>query len=169
MTADGTYPFPRAGAAVSTAAELDALPDGSVVRDRDDDAWQRTVQGWVSAMSSESPMDADRLTGWHAPLTVLFRPDAPQPATGDDVERAARAVAEEMTHDTDYDPAYDYTEDSRRYARAALAARAGEAEPSRVNEERITNLLADLSSEPAHRHAALVREFVADARIEVTR
>lgn len=47
----------------------------------------------------------------------------------DAVERAARAVAEEMTRDADYDPAYDYTEDSRRYARAALAAaRVGEAE-----------------------------------------
>lgn len=80
MTADGTYPSP---ARVTTAAELDALPDGSVVRDRGGDAWQSTVQGWVSAMSSESPMDPGDLAGWSAPLTVLFRPDAPQPRAED--------------------------------------------------------------------------------------
>lgn len=95
MTADGTYPSPRAGVTVSTAAELDALPVGSVVRDGRSVVYASADEGlgepvWMEAGS----------VNWHAalvlairgPLTVLFRPDDPQPVTGDDgIDRAALA------------------------------------------------------------------------------
>lgn len=137
MTADdltpGTPRPARASETITTASKLDALPVGSVVLDGDRDAWQREASSWVSAMSSGSWMDSDRLIGWHGPVTVLFRPDAPQPsATGnsafpvadDAVERAARAVVRVMGANGFVMP----PESARPVARAALAA-AGEVDP----------------------------------------
>lgn len=97
-----------------TASELNGLPDGSVVLDRHAEAWQMVAHdpsnpetAWAPMMFGihdeiDEPLLASELTE-HAPLTVLFRPDAPQPATTDDaVERAAREYVHRQhnpTHD----------------------------------------------------------------------
>lgn len=94
MTADGTY---RPGARVTTAAEMDALPIGSVVRnDSRAIVAERIsdVHGAVIGNSRPFPW----LDHWSAGsrLTVLFRPDAPQPAPTDDpavVQVVARILA----------------------------------------------------------------------------
>lgn len=85
VTAAGT-PTPRTGETITTAAELDALPVGSVVLaaiGRQDSrvtyelALQRLYDGdWYRPGRARS---AD--PGYIVPATVLFRPDAPQPAT----------------------------------------------------------------------------------------
>ena len=109
MTADGTYSSPRAGETVSTAAELDALPVDSCVRAGDEvyeriEPDQRVNGGTETWRCLHEPRDD---YGWRTypahtvlwqgtPVTVLFRPDAPQPATGDDVERAARAQCDSV-------------------------------------------------------------------------
>lgn len=98
MTADGTYRPARAGGTITTAAELDALPVGSVVladathQDSSQGAgsyplaFQRLYDGKWHRGGRSRDTDPDFIT----PATVLFRPDAPQPATTDDaVERAA--------------------------------------------------------------------------------
>lgn len=113
MTADGTY---RPGARVTTAAELEALPDAAVVLDNDGDAWQSDEGRWFCARASLSFWGPTRLAEL-APLTVLFRPDAPQPAVTDDaVERLQRFTFD----DPDVSPADEFV----RLAdvRAALAA-----------------------------------------------
>lgn len=85
--ADGTYPSARAGVTVSTPAELDALPVGSVVLT---DGKRLDARGPGSyRLSFQRLYDGE----WHrpgrsrgtdveyvVPATVLFRPDAPQPA-----------------------------------------------------------------------------------------
>ena len=140
MNADGTYPVTRTGESIT---ELDVLPEGSVVSIRlgDDLAvgW-RCADGWhlteEDVAYSGSEIDPD------ATLTVLFRPDAPQPATGDAVERAARAMQIENRPKPDplnrdqREEQDDATIDAyRALARAALAAaRAGEAEGYIVQE-----------------------------------
>ena len=83
MTADGTYPVPRAGVTVSTADELHALPVAAVLRD--------ALTGAVLVVMADDydqPAGVNMVWGssWglsHG-LTVLFRPDAPRPATGDE-------------------------------------------------------------------------------------
>jgi hypothetical protein len=108
MTAGGTY---RGSARVTTAAELDALPVGSVVLSHctgerlrfDGLAWQKRASGagegpdypaeWWAAYDSEWLPEPKMAAFLGGSFTVLFRPDAPQPATTDDaVERAARRV-----------------------------------------------------------------------------
>ena len=118
MTADGTYPVPRVGVTVSTAAELAALPVGSVVlshctggRARFDGlAWQKRKSGagddlsytpeWWGAYDSEWLPEPKMVRFLRGSFTVLFRPDAPQPATGDDwaarANDASRAAAIEL-------------------------------------------------------------------------
>jgi hypothetical protein len=89
--ADGTYPGVRAGETITTAAELDALPDATVVLDHDGDAWQSDEGLWSCARASLVDWGTAKLAKL-APLTVLFRPDAPEPAPvpHDAVERALR-------------------------------------------------------------------------------
>ena len=121
MTADGTY---QPSTRVSTAAELDALPIGSVVQDG---------RGAVYVSSDEELgepvwMEAGSVN-WHAaltlairgPLTVLFRPDAPQPATTNELIDALDVVRSEDYSRDQRDAAYE------RVADALVAAGAGEA------------------------------------------
>jgi hypothetical protein len=89
MTADGTYPTPRAGETITTAAELDALTAvGTILRDNGGlPLWRDRHFGWCSANGTRD-IATDAVIEDGAPLTVLFRPDAPQPAPGDDVRCA---------------------------------------------------------------------------------
>lgn len=96
-TQPGTY---RPGARVTTVGELEPLPVGSVVLA--DAAHQDSSQGAGSYHLAFQRLYDGR---WHrggrsrdtdpdfiVPATVLFRPDAPQPATTDDaIERAGGA------------------------------------------------------------------------------
>ena len=73
---------------IRTASELDALPVGSVVLDDKTRSWQRRAHS-PAPWCFGNRWEAGDAVIEHAPLTVLFRPDAPQLATGDDaVERA---------------------------------------------------------------------------------
>lgn len=76
LTADGTPTAPRTGE-ITTAAELDALPIGSVVLS--DPCWpSQKVDTWAGIAWS---LVGDPRPRQHPPLpaTILFRPDAPQP------------------------------------------------------------------------------------------
>lgn len=149
--AAGTY---RPGARVTTVAELDALPVGSVVlshcsgeRARFDGlAWQKRKSGagdapgytpeWWGAYESEWLPEPKMVPFLGGPFTVLFRPDAPQPAPvdGDAVGRAAlESFAQWLVSLDDGTRWIERSEVSLpeiiRRARAALAAaRAGEAD-----------------------------------------
>lgn len=160
MTADGTYPVTRTGETVTTAAELDALPVGTIVRGRSGmlSRGNGTLgPTWYHYPSRDHAADSGIVAEVEGALTVLFRPDDQQPATGDAVERAARAMAavgdadgwvdeiaewegreqwERDAHPESYPShAYEDREAFRSQARAALAAaRAGEAEGDIVQE-----------------------------------
>jgi hypothetical protein len=144
---------------IKTASELDALPVGSVVQSRDLPkrtrgsitappymnlwAWTKTDTDWWGPDNSRfSVTQSAQMTAFLGPLTVLFRPDAPQPApTADAVERAARALAEAtgagaLWASPEQTPAWDEAEreERRGHFRAQVrlvldsaAARAGEA------------------------------------------
>jgi hypothetical protein len=109
---------------ITTATELNALPDGSVVLDRHAEAWQMVAHdpsnpetAWAPTMFSthdeiDEPLLASELTE-HAPLTALLRRDV-QPVTettgtavldyGDDtIERLAEAYVaiEEFARESD--------------------------------------------------------------------
>ncbi|QZN86915.1 hypothetical protein [Cellulomonas sp. C5510] len=100
--AGGTYRSARAGEVVSTAAELDALlndlndnghhpvvllvdrvgtPGLAYLAEHGGDEVEARVliDGWSEGDDHDQPLDAR-----HYPVTVLFRPDAPQPAAADD-------------------------------------------------------------------------------------
>lgn len=85
---------------VTTAEELDALPIGSVVLDAFQCAWQKTRDGdwqaglWRATWDSMTGVYSENLSKNIAPLTVLFRPDAPQPATVPNLTDEARATPE---------------------------------------------------------------------------
>lgn len=98
-------PTPRVGDTITTAAQLDALPVGTVVVEGDHTTpdegqifgittipgvFHRFPDGWyVVAGHGARDLEEERAL----PATVLYRPDAPHPAPdGDAVERAARAV-----------------------------------------------------------------------------
>jgi len=71
----GGYRKPRT---IATAEELDALPDRSVILDRDGDAWQRMgSSGWTCAVralnTSEQPSGS--LACVLGPATVLHAPE----------------------------------------------------------------------------------------------
>lgn len=101
---------------ITTSAELEALPVGSVVLDGDRDAWQRcsdttrqdedgqymssawACPAWTSDRTSREVIEGGRISGLHVaparlPITVLFRPDVPQPATGDDAYTPASWIS----------------------------------------------------------------------------
>lgn len=131
VTPAGT-PAPQVGGTVSTTAGLDALPDGSVGQDgignvfhlgrlNDDGEREWGITGLDGSYDTEFVAE-------HLPLTVLFRPDAPQPALTDDVvERAARAI-DPAPWRSEHPASLAAREAVREKARAALdAARTGEA------------------------------------------
>lgn len=146
MTADGTYPSPRTGETVSTAAELDALPVDSLVR-ADGEVYERIepnrrINGGTETWRClHDPDNEGYFRNYTAATvisqgatTVLFRPDTPQPATGDAVERASRAYHDKVGSETEdatpwEDESEAYREEMRDDVRCILAAaRAGEAE-----------------------------------------
>lgn len=63
---------------ITTAAELMALPVGSVVQDRDGDAWVKKVNGWrmTGCESEEPPVNVLQ----SPPLTLLVPASEPDPA-----------------------------------------------------------------------------------------
>lgn len=86
---------------ITTPEALDALPADSILRDNDGLAvWRDPHLGWCAGnMTRDIPTDLLIADG--APLTVLFRPDAPAPSaedrealTGEDLEAALDALAE---------------------------------------------------------------------------
>jgi hypothetical protein len=68
------YSKPRT---IATVDELDALPVGAVIIDRDGDAWQRERRGWTctdrALNTSEQPSGA--LVHVLGPATVLYSPE----------------------------------------------------------------------------------------------
>jgi hypothetical protein len=59
----------KVGDVIETAEQLDALPPGAIVLDRDGDAWQRRRGwGWCCTTGGDVPGD-------FAPFTVLYLPD----------------------------------------------------------------------------------------------
>ncbi|WP_159622699.1 hypothetical protein [Ruania rhizosphaerae] len=77
---------------ITTAAELDALPVGSVVLDRDGDAWQKSSK-WFCAAPPEWSLHK---LSHYLPATVLYRPDRPAlTATAEQVEAAERTPPSE--------------------------------------------------------------------------
>lgn len=87
---------------ITSAAELDALPVGSVVIDKQGDAWVHRdyrLSPWIS--HETAPTHSERLARKWGPLTALYRPDAPSPApatgwpsverVGSEIERFLKA------------------------------------------------------------------------------
>jgi hypothetical protein len=64
-------PAPRV---ITNPDELDTLAEGTIVRDKDGDAWRRTCDEWTTTA------DYGRFTSWavsrSGPVTVLWEPDA---------------------------------------------------------------------------------------------
>lgn len=133
MTADGTYRFARAG-----ESELEQMPVGSVLVHPFDPAWTLTRgaytdgQPWGGSDGKRWSSENAHVNGF----TVLFRPDAPQPATtGDAIERAARAHEVSLRGGGDM-PDEVWVRQRDRYGlieamRAALAAAGAGAEVDR--------------------------------------
>lgn len=133
MTADGltpgTFRPARVGETVSTAAELEALPVGAIVRGRSGMLSRgdgRFGPTWYHHPSRDHAADSATVAEVEGSMTVLFRPDAPRPgsensapavlASDDAVERAARAESERL---------YGYPESSPRARFQADAFKAG--------------------------------------------
>ncbi len=97
---------------ITTAAELDALPVGSVVARLHNDGRGNSVytlhwDGWYSATEPLRPWvgDAsDQCDGRMPDLTVLYRPDQPEPVkpsredVAHDAEVAAKALEDAAAH-----------------------------------------------------------------------
>ncbi len=65
------------GFTITTAAELDSLPIRTVLADNGGHpVWRDRVRGWRAANGTED-IDPDLVIRDGAPLTVLYRPDAP--------------------------------------------------------------------------------------------
>jgi hypothetical protein len=98
MTAAGTSRVARTGE-IRTAAELDALPVGAIVRGRSgmlSRGHGALGPTWYHYPSRDHAADSGIVAEVEGSMTVLFRPDAPQPATTDQVgwpSQIARAVA----------------------------------------------------------------------------
>lgn len=60
-------------AQITTAADLDALPMGSVVVDVAGDPWMKDTAFWIGPETA--PATPDRLAKKWGPLTVVYRPD----------------------------------------------------------------------------------------------
>lgn len=131
VTADGTHRSARAGVVVSIAAELDALPVGTPLWCSDDRIREVMLSnGRVALRGFDGGHEVmtSRIASL-LPATLLFRPDAPQPATTDDaVERAARAWHQEAERQSEclmgeWDALYpDDRARALQRMRAALAA-----------------------------------------------
>lgn len=162
MTAAGT-PAPQVGDTISTAEALDALPVGSVVLTSRGRAWIASADIGLGIIWSDgmgSSLGSQGLSN-RAPLTVLFRPDAPQPGgTGnsafpvadDAVERAARALMETRLPSGGY--ATINPVQAEVLARAALAAAGARAEVDREVLDLIARTLAEHTGYPSGRLAA---------------
>ena len=61
---------------ITTAEELDALPVGSVVRDRDRDEWTKRATPPVWVTPETRPFGSEDVARKWAPLTLVSRPDA---------------------------------------------------------------------------------------------
>jgi len=68
---------------ITTAEELDALPVGSVVRDRDRDEWTKRATPAVWVTPETRPFGSEYVARKWAPLTLVSRPDAPAPPAED--------------------------------------------------------------------------------------
>ena len=68
---------------ITTAEELDALPVGSVVRDRDRDEWTKRATPPVWVTPETRPFGSEYVARKWAPLTLVSRPDAPAPSAED--------------------------------------------------------------------------------------
>lgn len=92
MTADGTPTAPRAGETITTAAGYEELPIGSVLVHPLDPAWTLTRGSYADGRpwgGSDGKRYASVTVAAHD-FTVLFRPDAPQPAATGEVEWGVR-------------------------------------------------------------------------------
>ncbi len=149
---------------VTTVEELDALPAGSVILDKHRQAWQKVADTrWHAALWKERRESAE-LGAYLAPFTVLFRPDAPQPATAavqadwcmDPTCTRGSATTHEGTATTvtDDDLVQRIRAEADMASRAGqsavlhkiaddLAARAGEAAPTDGWVERVAALLPE--------------------------
>jgi len=125
-------PTPRVGDTITTAEQLDALPDGVVIGDltsEDEPTWWHSPDGGVWLGTDGSERDSAWIASDGQTFTVLYRPDAPHPAPvdGDAVERAHRAWNEYPDYDADTDERDAWSHERDRIAVAVAAARAGEA------------------------------------------
>ena len=167
MTADGT-PTPRTGDTITSVEALDALPVGLVLR---------TVRGYLTEIVLDdrgrryvrATPDTGGDGGWYThservldmlPLTVLFRPDAPQPAVaGDAVERVLRAVEaairEMLNRYRPIDVADEIAQPDSPFRAALAAAGAGEAAPVHTGRENCPTCFGDCrkAGEAADREA----------------
>lgn len=125
----GTPRPARAGDTVRTAAELDALPVGSVVMFplpnlTSPVPFERRERGWQQP-GSESTYETGLMADRYLPAEFLYRPDAPQPATTDDAVDDVLAYL--MNHVTPREAeivAHTWAEDIVAIARAGEVARA---------------------------------------------
>ncbi len=78
---------------ITTAEELDALPVGSVVLDRDGDEWTKQATPAVWVTPETRPFGSEHVTRKWAPLTLVSRPDAPAPPLRPEADREALRVA----------------------------------------------------------------------------
>jgi hypothetical protein len=85
-------------ATITTAAELEELPVGAVVVDRDGDAWTRAYDGAWFTPETE-PAGSIRLARKWAPLRVVHRGDVPPPpAPSDDALTTVRRAISDPGH-----------------------------------------------------------------------
>ena len=89
---------------ITTAEELDALPVGSVVRDRDRDEWTKRATPAVWVTPETRPFGSEYVARKWAPLTLVSRPDAPAPPA-EDRERCGVCDRDGGQHWYDHSPA----------------------------------------------------------------
>lgn len=144
---------------IRTPEELDALPVGSVVRDRDGDEWTSLGEGVWETQETE-PFGSDRIVRKWAPLTLVSRPDAPAPAVED---RGALALARAAVEGPEPGPrevvpATEYV----RLARWALAAH--QPAPT-VSAEKVREAAKPIAAEMSKRYYAHYRQGAAEASL----
>lgn len=90
---------------INTPAELDALPERTLLLDRSNVPLRRTARGW-EAWNAREAIPAGVVIAGGAPLTVLYRPDAeptPVAITAEQREAMGRALARRMSSAPDLD------------------------------------------------------------------